>query len=330
MNRTCHAKPYLRVCIGDFSYKGDFGYCPPYVFSVYAGLMLGRVWNTQYLFGDRSFEFCKYRFGLSSRTCDVQYQAFHSVFNALIPKDRILPHIATASATQCKECGKLRNCQATYKKELEQNLSNVFKLRDYEEVQQIKDVINSIIEKPFKTRDLLDYKEIVKEFHEKERQLCRQAKLVFPKVKRFANIATVVSLPFAIAGLAAGSTLLTVAGASVAGIAQKGPRIRFGSRIIKRARGVYQKRGNCPFLLVIKGWINLGRKKSFIHTNSPNILPWEISAIGRNKGQTCLHGRVLIHCSGLSCTYVKVFPRIIRRKNKKYKRLVGVCAHCSC
>lgn len=198
---------------------GDTGYCKPYLLSVYASLIASKAWGAQCLFSDRSLQFCKYRFGLSSRRSDLQHKAFQSVFNALMPNDPILPHIAIANNKLCSTCGRTATCKETYQQNLEKSLDTIFKWRDYDEVHQVKTQLELIISKTAKTKQVTDHLDIISEFRSKERTLHKQIKKVFPNIKRFANVTTLVSIPFAVLGVATGAPLLTIAGASVGGLA---------------------------------------------------------------------------------------------------------------
>lgn len=198
----------------------DIGYCPPYLVSIYASLILSKAWGAQCLFSARSYEYCKYRFGLQSTSCHAKTQAFQSVFSARIPNDPIFPHIALANAAQCKVCGRLTECRRTYKKDLEKNLAKLFSWRAYDEVQQIKAVMEGLVNESLQKQDLLSHHDLIDDFRRRQAKLNSRIHSVFPKVLRFANLATVISMPFAVIGLATDATLLTVLGASLAIIAQ--------------------------------------------------------------------------------------------------------------
>jgi hypothetical protein len=69
---------------------------------------------------------------------------------------------------------------------------------------------------------IIDPREIAREFHEEESKLRKRIHSIFPMAKRWANVATILSIPLAITGLAMDGSLLTLAGAASVGLAQAG------------------------------------------------------------------------------------------------------------
>ena len=64
----------------------------------------------------------------------------------------------------------------------------------------------------------IDPHEVAKEFREQQSKLTKRTRSIFPKVKRWANVTTIVSVPLAIAGLSSGASLVTLAAATAAGL----------------------------------------------------------------------------------------------------------------
>ena len=89
----------------------------------------------------------------------------------------------------------------------------MFKWRNYDEIHQIKDVINQ----RNKIDGVINPIEIKNEFIDIRNKLNKRIKKVFPKVKRWPNLSTIMSVPIAIGGLVTGNPVLTVGGASMAG-----------------------------------------------------------------------------------------------------------------
>ena len=114
----------------------------------------------------------------------------------------------------------MEECKKNYLSTLEKNLNKILKWRNYEEIFQAKAVIEKIIKNQDQYKDTIDPIEIEREFKNEEKKLQRKLKLIFPKINRWANIATMLSIPFAITGIAKDSSLITIAGASTAGISQ--------------------------------------------------------------------------------------------------------------
>lgn len=199
---------------------GDYEYCPPYLTSIYGGLLLSRLLGAQPLFNKRSFEYLKYRFGVDVNDCQMKLKSFNSIFNIALPNENIFPKIVLEREDKCNSCIKRTECKKNYLKQLDTRITYILNWRKYDEILQIKSVVNNIIADCNNLNDVLITDDIIKKYHEKENKINTLIKSTFPKVKRFANIATLVSLPFAVIGAATNSSLLITSGLSVTALAQ--------------------------------------------------------------------------------------------------------------
>ena len=199
---------------------GDYEYCPANLFSIYGGLLLSRLIGAQPLFDNRSFEYLKYRFGMDINNCQSEIKTFSSIFNSILPNDNIFPKIVLANDNNCNNCIKINTCKKEYLKILNDKIDDIIKWRKYDEIFQIKTVINNIIKDCNDGDLMLNSDDILKKYHEKENKINSLIKSTFPKVRRFANMATMVSLPFAVIGVAADASLITASGLSIAGLSQ--------------------------------------------------------------------------------------------------------------
>jgi hypothetical protein len=196
----------------------DFDYCQPSLTAIYGSLMLSRLIEAQPLFNNRSFEFLKYRFGIDINNCQTNINTFNSIFSMAFPNEIIFPEIVLTNEKSCNTCGKINICRKDYLKYLDDKIDEIVKWRKYDEIFQIKTVINDIIADCNHADMELDYKDIIKKYREKENKANILIKSTFPKVKRFANIATLISLPFAVLGAATNDALITTSGLSVAAL----------------------------------------------------------------------------------------------------------------
>jgi len=198
-------------------------YCPVYIWTIYAGLILARAFEANCLFNPRVLYYCRYKFGISGIPLEGdigKIESFTKVFDAFIPNEPIIPYYAHFSHDACLSCENEKKCKDTYLMTLEETLTEFLKWRSYEEIEQIKSVIQRIITKRRENSEVIDPEEIINEFRNEEKRLQKRVRSVFPKVKRWANIATMFSIPMAVSGVASGVSLLTVAGAGTAGISQ--------------------------------------------------------------------------------------------------------------
>lgn len=198
-------------------------YCLPRVGTIYASLALARAWDAHCLFSTPVFNYCAHKFGLGGfpKTGEQgRIQAFQSVFEAYIPNESVFPEYVLFSEDQCPKCVNEEKCKGGYLSELEANLRKIISWRDYDEVYQLKAVVESIVDKRNKSGGVLDPTDVVRDFRHQEDKLRRKVKLTFPKVKRWANITTMLSIPVVVAGVASSSPLITVGGAALAGLSE--------------------------------------------------------------------------------------------------------------
>jgi hypothetical protein len=199
------------------------GYCPVRIWSIYASLILARQWDTTCLLDRDILNFCKYKFGISNlpqQQAAISVDTFKTVFKPLLPNVALFPEYAIESEGRCKSCKSETACSEGYLRVVEERMRSLLDWRRYDEVQEIKRVISSIVELRDTGEKALNPGDILREFEAEEARLRKQIQSVFPKVTRWANVATMLSIPVAVAGLATGASLLTLTGSAVAGAAQ--------------------------------------------------------------------------------------------------------------
>lgn len=198
-------------------------YCHPFMWIVYASLVLSKAWDAHCLFDNRTMNICGYKFGLSNLPphADLgRIEALQSIFEGYLPNETIFPEYITTKRAECGNCTREQKCKDTYLSTLESNLKKTLSMRAYDEISQLKSVINDIVDKRNKSGGIIDASEIRQEFLDTQNKLRRRIRLVFPKIKRWSNITTVLSIPIALAGAATGLPLLTITGSSLFGLSQ--------------------------------------------------------------------------------------------------------------
>jgi len=195
----------------------DIDYCWFHLWIIYSSLIFSRIWDANCFFNDVQLHYCKYKFLTSGipETVDLErIKSFENIFNMYFPNESVLPEYALIDKDNCQKCKKLAKCKDTYLSAFEDNIEELLSWRDYDEIQQLKGIINTIISK----RNDINSDEILKEFCDSEMILRNRVLSIFPKAKRWANVSTMLSIPIAVFGLASGASLLTVAGAGMAGL----------------------------------------------------------------------------------------------------------------
>ncbi len=207
---------------GSFFIEGE-EYCLPYLYAVYVNILLSKVYDAHSLFNSSVYTYCKYKFGLANTQTEKSTEivsGFQNIFSTYFPNNLEFPHYVLSNKNQCKDCKKTKLCKDDYLINLEKNLKNFLKWRDYDEVQQLKNVLERITKIRNKQNGVITAEEITDRFSSVELTLRKRMLSIFPKVKRWSNILTILSLPTALAGGAIGENLITIPAAALTVLAQ--------------------------------------------------------------------------------------------------------------
>lgn len=203
-------------------------YCSVHIWTIYASILLSRAWNAQCLFNPHDLHFCKYKFGIKAFPKEVEpgkILGFSNIFNAYIPDYTIFPEYVLEKEVRCSTCEHEEKCKSSYLSKLENNIKNVLNLRNYDEIQQLKAVINEIIKKRNKSGGIIDPDDIFNDFQRMKKRINRQIKLIFPQVKRWSNIIALLSIPVVVAGVSSSYPLITLGGLALAGLSKASKEI---------------------------------------------------------------------------------------------------------
>jgi uncharacterized C2H2 Zn-finger protein len=197
-------------------------FCQPSVWSIYASLYLAKQWNAESLFSPDVYTYCKYKFGLST-TVDQQktVTAFDNIFSTTLPEKLLFPHYVFRNyspISKCPECAKITQCKKSFLSDVEKNAHSYLELRDRDEIQQMKSVLNEIVKKLERTKSIYSHQDIIDEFHSEERKIKRDLKKTFPKFERWSNLTVIASIPITLFGVAAGSLPVAYTGQAISGV----------------------------------------------------------------------------------------------------------------
>jgi hypothetical protein len=202
-----------------------YGYCPPYLWSIYSNLILARLWEANCLFDSTALNFLRFKFGISEfpREADSgRSKSFVTVFKSYLPNEPLLSTYVFHKEGKCKKCLHHKRCEDSYLSDLEKKVYELLKWREYDEFQQAKTVIDSIIEKHESAEGLVDPAGVARDFHDKQVKLQKRVRNIFPKVKRWSNVAAMVSIPVGVASVAAGNSIVSVSSAALFGLSRLG------------------------------------------------------------------------------------------------------------
>jgi len=193
-------------------------YCSVSLWATYGALLLARSWGAHCLFDDHTFNYCRIKFGLSKYPQEAEpgrIEGFHSVFNAYLPNTSVFPDYVMYrifSSEKCEECGRSKKCKDGYLADVEEKVKELITWRSYDEIIQLKDVLEDIVHQRNNGEGIINPSDIVGDFRAKEMKSKRRMKRGLPKIQRWANITTMLSVPVALFGAATGDQKTTIAG----------------------------------------------------------------------------------------------------------------------
>jgi len=199
------------------------GYCKARIWTIYASLILARALGANCLFEQEVLLYMRHKFGISGSPAQAdsgKIESSRTIFEAVIPNDPIFPDYAFSSQRECLTCRREDSCKDTYLSTLEKSFTELIRWREYDEVQELRSTIEEIIRKRSAYNEPIDPQDIIHDFRDREKMLRNRLKSVFPKAKRWAHIATMLSIPIAVSGVVTGASLMTVAGAGSVGLSQ--------------------------------------------------------------------------------------------------------------
>ena len=136
----------LKVKDGNYVKIGKHRYYFHEVLSLYISLALARVWNTNPILDQSSKIYLNYQFNNSvvkQYRVKETVRAFSEVFKQQIPEINIKPPIFKV----CNKCKDLKNCTTNIMGKHENIIRDYIKLREYDEIQQMKAVFRQINER---------------------------------------------------------------------------------------------------------------------------------------------------------------------------------------
>lgn len=217
-------------------YINDMHYCTPNIASMYASLAIAEHLDANCLFGKQEMSYLNHKFGLQfSNIANAQYNnAFSEVFSLVLPDQLVLHNYAFMSEGDCKKCKNEMECNDTYLKDIEDATMKMMKWREYDSIYQARNLIDNLATKKGDIVTDNDVKEVINMFDERVRLINRNINMRFPKIKRWTNIATMVSVPVALVTLATGNFELSMISGGITG----------ASQVVDQAMKLYRNKTN--------------------------------------------------------------------------------------
>lgn len=198
-----------------------FHYCIPHIWTIYASLVYSRYFNSNCLSDPGELNYLQYKLNFGANRIpelNKKVEVFQNVLEINLPNEPIGHIYLYDNAKQCFTCEHEVKCKDTYLNEIEKNVKKILDKREYDEIHQLTQTLDQIY--TIRQNADIEYiaRDVLNDFNEKKKQINKNIKSVFPKVRRWSNLTTFVSIPIALAGLITGKPELTIPGASVAAL----------------------------------------------------------------------------------------------------------------
>ena len=167
-------------------------------------------WDAHCLFSDKSLNFLNYKMNnLINGELQSTINSFDDVFSLHLPDVSLMPY--NILTNQCPTCKFEDKCNYHLDK-IEENLTNYLDLRDYDEVNQIKDIVFKINKEINSKNQFSDSEEILKEYKNQRNQIRKSMHTTFPKIKKWTKYSMVAMTSISGLGFLTGSNILTGVG----------------------------------------------------------------------------------------------------------------------
>ena len=191
----------------------DYYYCLPYVASLYTQIGIANEIGANCLFSEKDYTY------LENINKVDKARIYNEIFNVYFPNELIHSY-AYENEERCMECIKFNECKDNYLKEIEENTLQLLKWRDYDEIQIAKHEIDKIIKQKELLNESCNVEDIKKEFNEKQNKINKNIKKIFPKIRRWTNLATILSTPATIYSAVNDNLQATIVSASIGGVSK--------------------------------------------------------------------------------------------------------------
>lgn len=193
-------------------------YCIPQISTLYLSLDLADHLNANCLFDDKSLNYFSFMDQETKKIKqDYQYaHAFKDLINSKVPNQLIDHNYAFNSEKQCTSCQKESTCKDTYLIDIEKSTNSMLNYRNYDELHQLKNILEEIKKSANKSESINDLEDIKKVFEHKAKKINKNINKAFPRIERWSELITMVSIPTALISGATGNVGISVVSASLA------------------------------------------------------------------------------------------------------------------
>lgn len=193
---------------------GDFKYCLPYLVSLYRELEIAKIIKANCLFNEKDLNYIK-----NKKIINNKQDIIGEIFKIYFPNEIVLHNYLFDEKNNCNECKKSSICNDIYLREIEKNMQKILKWRDYDEICVAKHEIDKIIKMKNRIGVYYDIQDVKKEFLIKQKEINKNIKKVFPRIKRWTELVGICCLPVTICSASTNNYKITIASATTEAIA---------------------------------------------------------------------------------------------------------------
>ena len=146
--------------------------------------------------------------------------AFCDIMRVKLPNELTLHNYAFVNDNMCDTCENIGKCKDIYLDELEDGLEKIIKWRNCDEILQLKEVVDDICKRKESLATYEDIADIKSEIKSKAYSINKNIQKLFPKVRRWTNLSTIVTVPVALCTLATGNLEMSLISSGIAGVSK--------------------------------------------------------------------------------------------------------------
>ena len=192
-------------------------YCVPRVASINSAMFLADELDANCLFSAYDEHYLKLKYKMYDKgNISVLNEIYKEILSVDLTNESIIHAYGTYKG--CNNCKKEKICNDSYLNDVEKALYSILQIRNHDEIAQLRMIIDEIFEKKSELLIYPDENEIINDIRIKKYQIEKRINLLFPKVTRFANVVTSISLPISLLSNYLDDKKLSLVSGSIAGI----------------------------------------------------------------------------------------------------------------
>lgn len=215
---------------------GDYEYCVPILWSLYAEMLFSRRSNCNFCLDDRELAFLQTLLPLKlgqEVTIGRKSNAVAEVLEMYIPEVKLWPDYLLANPTTCNACANMKKCDNSYLNSIEKNLFVLLKQRENEEILEFRNVLDSLCDTKFKNATEINPCDLIRELNIEKVKVQQKINKSHGQVKRWSRIIGIISAGLSLGALFGKDTLAAIGGVGV-----------FASETIEQLNEYIQKKYN--------------------------------------------------------------------------------------